>query len=198
MRTVTFSNETVYKSLNDSFVNTWINRNPKFHNCDLSEERRILETSYECFSTKNFCTFFVTPDREVLHYFSGYYSPELFLHELAFVKELKEKVCDQKGRFKKEGLAAYKALHLEHSKSHKADAQKIRKSKPPSAGSEGWEAYEKNQASLRLRKENFAEGECYLEKVHAALSKGDAKAGRPVLLEKVIKRYMGGNEFTEE
>ena len=198
MRTVTFSNEKVYKALNDGFVSTWINRNPKFHNCDLSQEQRILTTSYESYATKNFCTFFVTPERQVLHYFSGYYCPELFLKELAFVQALQKKVCDEKARLKKDAMEEYKAIHAEHAKGHADDAKRIKKMKPPSAGSEGWDEYQKHQAEYTERKVNFAEGEEYLGRVHGALGKGDKKTKGPVMLEKVIKGYMGGNEFTEE
>ncbi len=198
MRTVTFSDEKVYKALNESFVNTWINRNPSFHNCDLSQEKRILEYSYECFATKNFCTFFVTPDREVLHYFSGYYSPELFLQQVTFAKALAKKVCDDKGRLTKDAMAAYRAAHKEQADARDRDAERIQKSRPPSAGSDGWEEYQKNQAQFTERKANLVEGEKYLSSVHKRLAKGDAKTAKPVLLENVIKRYMGGNEFTEE
>jgi len=198
MRTVTFSDEKVYKALNDGFINTWINRNPKFHNCDLGEEKRIFDTSYECYSTKNFCTFFVTPDRQVLHYFSGYYSPLLFLQEIRFVQELQKKVCDAQGRLKKDAMAEYQRIHKEHAKAHEDDAKRIRKIKPPSAGSEGWADYKENQANYTQRKEYFIEGQAYLGQVHAALAKGDKKTKGPVMLEKVIKGYMGGNEFTEE
>jgi hypothetical protein len=198
MRTVTFSNEKVYKALNESFVSTWINRNPKFHNCDLSTERRIVENSFECYPTKNFCTFFVTPDREVLHYFSGYYSPSFFLHEIEFVKALQKKACDDKGRLKKDAATTLRAMHAEHAAAHDEDAKRAQKVKPPSAGSEGWEEYKDQRATFGERKTNLVEGEKYLAQVHKALGKIDAKTGKPVLLEKVIRRYMGGNEFTEE
>ena len=73
MRTVTFSDASVSRILNDNFICTWVNREPGFHNCDLTAERMISE--YESFATKNFCTFFATPDRDVLHYASGFFKP---------------------------------------------------------------------------------------------------------------------------
>jgi hypothetical protein len=70
MRTVTFSNATVAAALNEKFVCTWVNREPGFHNCEISTERWI--SAKDCFATKNFCTFFTTPELEVLHYASGF------------------------------------------------------------------------------------------------------------------------------
>jgi hypothetical protein len=198
MRTVTFSDEAVTKAVNGTFLSSWINRNPKFHNCDLGEEKRIFETSYECYATKNFCTFFVTPDLEVLHYFSGYYSPGFFLKEIEFVKALAKKACDEKGRLKKDGMAAYRAMHKEHAAAHAGDAKTVSKAKPPSAGSDGWDEYQKNQEKWNLRKTYLLEGVRYLDKVHETLAKGDRKTGRPLKLDRVIKNYQGGNEFTEE
>jgi len=103
MRTVTFSNDEVAKAVNSLLLPTWLNRSPGFHNCELKTESDIYVNSYECFSTKNFVTFFATPDLEVLHYFSGYYSPKLFLQELRFVNDLAGAVLDDKRRGEPEG-----------------------------------------------------------------------------------------------
>src|SRR5262245_42604436 len=94
MRTVTFSNAQVAKAVNDKYVATWVNRQPGFHNCETETEKRIQKYEYECFATKNFCTFFATPDLDVVHYVSGYCYPPFFLRELAFVQELVPAVLD--------------------------------------------------------------------------------------------------------
>ncbi len=109
MRTVTFSSDPVSASINSKFVSTWNNRKPGFHNCDQTEEIRISKMS--CFPTRNFCTFFVTPRREVLHYFSGYFSPELFMRELEFVLALAKEVVDDKGAIKRDAWARYQEMH---------------------------------------------------------------------------------------
>lgn len=192
MRTVTFSDETTAKLVNENFVSTWINRNPKFHNCDLSQEQRIFTTSYECYSTKNFCTFFVTPDLEVLHYFSGYYSPEFFRAEVEFVLELAPKL-------KKDGMSVYRSLHTKHAAKHAADVATVRAVKPPSnSDREAYEAYKKNAEAWRLRREYLIEGLGYLDRVHDHLQKYSIKKSRPYQLADVIQTYQGGNEFTEE
>src|SRR5688572_13296825 len=97
MRTVTFSSAEVAMAVNENFVATWVNREPGFHSCDEKEERRIATNDFEAYATKNFCTFFTTPDLGVLHYASGHYFPPLFLGELAAARELGNAVLDSKG-----------------------------------------------------------------------------------------------------
>jgi uncharacterized protein YyaL (SSP411 family) len=199
MRTVTFSDEKIAKLVNENFVSTWINRNPKFHNCDLAQEQRIFTQAYESYATKNFCTFFVTPDLDVLHYFSGYYSPEFFRHEVEFVQELAEKACDRTLRLKKDGLAAYRLLHAQHARKHADDAGVVRAIKPPSnADRAAYAEYKKNAEGWRQRRESLLESLTYLDRVHENLQKHTIKKARPYTLAEVIRNYQGGNEFTEE
>jgi len=192
MRTVTFSDEKVGKLLNENFVSTWINRNPKFHDCSMDEERNIVTNSFECFATKNFCTFFVTPDREVLHYFSGYYSPTLFSKEVEFVQTISREILDDRARLKKGSLAQYRDLHRAHAAEHEDAAKALQKLKLGNSN-----GHKQKQAEYRARRESFVEGVRYLAKVHEALE-SRSKKGAPVDLAKVIRNYMGGNEFTEE
>src|SRR5688572_30111653 len=97
MRTVTFSNPDVARALRQDFICTWVNREPGFHNCDNHQERRIVKM--DCFATKNFVTFFTSPDQDVLHYASGYFRPEAFLAELKLVEGLKRACLDLKNRY---------------------------------------------------------------------------------------------------
>jgi hypothetical protein len=90
MRTVTFSNPKIAKEVNANYVPVWVNRGPGFHNCELRTEKRIFQTSQEAYSTRNICTFFMTPDEKVLHYVAGYYSPNLFWDVLVFAKKAQE------------------------------------------------------------------------------------------------------------
>src|SRR5688572_22601894 len=106
MRTVTFSDAAVSRVLNEKFICTWVNREPGFHNCDLTAERMISE--YDAFATKNSCTFFMTPDRHVLHYASGFFKPEPFLHEVRFVHELKKAVLDPRNRYMEDALPEFR------------------------------------------------------------------------------------------
>ncbi len=195
MRTVTFSNDKIAGLVNDNFVATWVNRNPKFHNCDLTQERHIVSNSFECFATKNFCTFFVTPDLEVLHYLSGYYSPGLFQAEMGFVQELGKEVCDDRGLLRKDRLSAYRWAHEKHAAKHKEDRKAVNAAKAPKRGEPGYEA---KAGDWNARRSNLAEGLGYLERVHGALQKHSVRKARPYVLDEVIKNYMGGNEFTEE
>ena len=198
MRTVTFSDAKIAKLVNDNFVSTWVTRNPKFHNCDLQQERRIVSRSFECYATKNFCTFFVTPDLDVLHYFSGYYNPDFFRHEVTFVQELAKKALDDRGSLRKDGLAAFRALHERHATEHKREVKTASGAKPPRSGEVGYDDYRKNTEQWQSRKTYLVEGLQYLDRVHGALLRFTVKKGRPYALEEVIKNYMGGNEFTEE
>src|SRR5688572_29194628 len=110
MRTVTFSDARVAKAVNEKFVATWVNRQPGFHNCETETERRIQKFQSECFATKNFCTFFTTPDLDVLHYESGYCNPAIFLEELDFVLKLAPQVTDRNHRYLEDALPEFQAL----------------------------------------------------------------------------------------
>ena len=88
MRTVTFSNPKIAKEVNAKHIPVWINRGPGFHNCEFRTEKRIFKNSQEAYSTRNICTFFMTPEEEVLHYVAGYYSPNLFWDVLVFARKL--------------------------------------------------------------------------------------------------------------
>ena len=197
MRTVTFLNEKTAKLVNDNFVSTWFNRNPRFHNCSMAQEVRIVENSYEMFSTKNFCTFFLTPDKKVLHYFSGYMSPEFFREEVRFVLDLAEKVLDEEGKLKRGWSKSYRDMHRAHGKKHSADVRTIQKIKTPRAGTPEYAIYRKNPAGFRQRISYLTEGLHYLNSVHQS---HEVFARRKQLqpLEKVLLNYRGGNSFTEE
>ncbi len=222
MRTVTFSNEKVAKQVNESFVSTWYNRNSRFHNCDFSTERRIVTNSYECFATQNICTFFVTPKREVLHYFSGYLSPEFFQDEVRFVLKLAEATLDEDGNLKRGWARPFRKLHKERSDQRKKDASRVAKmrvsfdrnsrsnksrnqerpvgrsaaeSKPCTPGI-GVNSKSK-PGSLAARKGSLVEGLQYLRQVHRFFVMTSSNS-RKIYLNKVLRQYRGGNSFTEE
>ncbi len=181
MRTVTFSDEATAKAVNESFVSTWVNRKPGFHNCDQRAEQGIAGRA--CFATKNFCTFFVTPDERVLHYFSGFFHPAMFAEELAFVQTLAKECYDEKWKFRKDGSKRYVELHQEHAKAHEKEV------KPVETGDRA-----SGQVPKTWGPEAFKhQGLTYLAKVHASL------AEKPTTkLDDVFTTYLFGNAFTEE
>ena len=166
MRTVTFSDEKVAELVNDNFVSTWYNRNPKFHNCDLTEEERIFKTAFDCYATRNFCTFFVTPKQEVLHYFSGYYSPALFREELNFVLRLAKETLDKNGNLKRGWKQPFQTLHHEQAEKRKADAFKVSGMKVNTSRSRGTSDTAGSRGNLADRKGSLVEGLQYLRQVH--------------------------------
>lgn len=89
MRTVTFSDPRVAKKVNERFVPAWYNRGTGFHNCNFWTEKNIFTRTADCFPTRNICTFFLTPDREVAYYIAGYYGPDAFLEILDVADSLK-------------------------------------------------------------------------------------------------------------
>ncbi len=193
MRTVTFSNEEVAAAVNSLALPTWLNRKPGFHNCELKTERDILVNSYESFATMNFVTFFTTPDLEVLHYFSGYYSPKLFLQELQFVKKLSGDALDDKRRLIPGKVPAYRALHEAETRWRAEESKRVRSMLPPKSKEGGAEPADRFFA----RRDSYAEGLKHLADVHQDLAR-KALQGRPVALAKVLSDYKFGNPFSEE
>lgn len=94
MRTVTFSDAKVAEALADGFVSAWTNRIGGFHNCDPNTEQWIFTSTAEAYTTRNICTFFLTPDLQVVHYVGGYVAPDLFLEEIAFAAKIRDECFD--------------------------------------------------------------------------------------------------------
>ena len=187
MRTVTFSNAEVAKAVNSRFIATWVNRQPGFHNCDTNAEKRIEKYDYECFATKNFCTFFATPDLDVLHYGSGHQYPPLFLKELDFVLELAAAVCDPRLRYMEDALPEYRALHEKHAAMHRSEEQRLLKMKiAPNDGS-----------AHQSRRDSYAEGMRHLGRVHHDLVAKSETLNGPVPLSQVFNSYLFENGFEE-
>lgn len=120
MRTVTFSDEKVAAELNGDFVSAWANRVPDFHNCESSTEEWIFTSTAEAYPTRNICTFFLTPDLQVVHYVGGYVAPDLFLEEAAFASKVRDECFD-------EGFAGRENSTERFVELHAARAAKIRK-----------------------------------------------------------------------
>jgi hypothetical protein len=193
MRTVTFSNESVAKAVNASFVCTWINRNPKFHNCELSTEQRIVGDSYEAYATRNFCTFFATPEKDLLHYMSGYYDPEFFLAELDFVKKLAGAVTAPSATFDRAKLPVFAKLHRDRDDYYAAKLKELAKAKIDSGRKDSTPKW----GTTGSRKGNLMEALTHLKDVnHWFWNEGQSK--RVTALDYALKNHLAGNSFTEE
>lgn len=189
MRTVTFSNAEVAKAVNDKFVATWVNRQPGFHNCDTSAEKRIEKYDFETFATKNFCTFFTTPDLDVLHYGSGHQCPAVFLKELEFALELAAAVCDPRRRYMEDALPEFHALHHAHAAQHLKEEERVSKlTSLPGA---------RDADTFFSRRSSYMQGLRHLCKVHTDLPDKSAKVNGPVRLSLVFNDYLYANGFEE-
>lgn len=188
MRTVTFSDARVSEAVNSRFVPVWYNRGRGFHNCDPVPEKRIFEGSGDVYPTKNICTFFLTPDLEVLTYASGYYSPDLFLDLLDSASRLHAAPKAERARAHRE-IAAALARRL-------GDVQQFRKRRDLGAAFAA-------QSPILFRKEKHAHtaaclgvvegGLAYRKRVHETLAQEAA-----VPFEQVQHTYLFGNSFSEE
>jgi hypothetical protein len=189
MRTVTFSNAEVAKAVNQKFVATWINRQPGFHNCDFQEEAHITKYKYECFATRNFCTFFTTPELDVLHYASGHYHPHLFLREVEFVRKLQASVLDRSNAFEKNALSTFRETLLAQAKVREREHDRILRMGPPQGMN--------NLEVFLSRREHFAEGMQHLAAVHRDLVLKAAINDGPVPWSEVVDSHLSGNSFQE-
>lgn len=194
MRTVTFSSAGVTSLVNKNFVATWTNRNSEFHNCDGSEEQRIFTTATECYATPNICTFFLTPNLEVLHYTVGYYSPSRFLEEVGFLLETAKKVLDKEWRVR--SLDQFIEMHQKHSQGHEnlARATEAKWEELAAIGSI------RARQALNLRLDNLFDGLGSLGKVHHTIARISYSRQRLPLLTELSCSYRqdAGNMFSEE
>lgn len=188
MRTVTFSDRRVAEYVNSRFVPVWYNRGPGFHNCELRTEERIFESSPECYPTRNICTFFMTPGKEVVHYAAGYYAPDVFLEILKNVEKVKSVAGDRQGFAR-----LHRALSAEFSR---------RRDRIPRRPSSGWRTFLADVGPFRWRDHthrhrsgclrSLGQAWSYQARVHAAFQDG------PIPLERVQHDYLYGNPFSEE
>ena len=88
-------------------------------------EKRIYTTTGDCYPTKNICTFFLTPDQEVVYYVAGYYAPDLFLEILEAVDAMR--TAGTEAEQKRGHRLAYKNLGTRLSEVRKAssDVKKV-------------------------------------------------------------------------
>ena len=175
MRTVTFSDAKVAEVVNSSFVPLWFNRGKGFHNCEHRTEEGIFLRSAEAYTTKNICTFFLDGNGRVVHYFSGYYAPSVFLDLIRPLSALRERADDEDvRRFHRERIQALA-------------------SQPIGPSAEPFNYLGKAHAHSPLCAKLLAEASGYLRRVHEQFVKDGS-----VPLDKVRTDYLFGNPFTEE
>src|SRR5687767_6755615 len=153
MRTVTFSDATVADYANANFVPVWFNRGKGFHNCEHRTEERIFLRSAEAYTTKNICTFFLDGEGKVVHYFSGYYAPGVFLDLIQPLAALREaRGADDVRRFHRDRLQALA-------------------SRPLAPSTRGFSYQGVDHAHSTLCASSLAEATGYLKRVHDSLAK---------------------------
>lgn len=175
MRTVTFSDETVADYVNSNFIPLWFNRGKGFHNCEHRTEEGIFLRSAEAYTTKNICTFFLDGSGRVVHYFSGYYAPPVFLEMIRPLSALRESPDDDVvRRFHRERLQSLAAA-------------------PIGVSGRPFSYLGVAHAHSPLCAKSLAEASGYLRRVHEQFVKEGS-----IPLEKVRTGYLFGNPFTEE
>ena len=191
MRTVTFSNAKVAEQINSKFIPVWYNRGQGFHNCEKSTEKWIFTSNTECYPTKNICTFFMTPDLEVVDYVAGYYAPDVFLDILAGVQKL-QAAPKSLGKVHKE-ISADLTKRLEELKAVGNNPKTVATGTGPLApyGACSYEKIEHKHGPqcLSILNEAFR----YRKEVHDSLADHGS-----VPFDTVQHKYKFGNSFTEE
>lgn len=188
LRTVTFSDAKVAAVVNANFVSAWHNRSPGFQNRDDAAEKSIFEHSNEAFPTKNVCTFVLTPDGRVFHYFAGYVSPELFLRFLADALALRRAGFDERMKPTAGGLDALRKIHADRA----AAGAKETTAKPCEFEERAYRGIthrHSDACAWRLR-----DSSSYMVRVHMFME----KAAELPALENVRYKYLYGNDFSEE
>ena len=186
LRTVTFSQGEVARFVNANFVAAWHNRSPGFKDLDYTSENHIFKRSVDAYTTKNICTFFLTPDGRVFHYVAGHLGPTRFLETLWLAARMRAEAFDGRMSLKPDGLKTLAAIHAQRAAALKA------------------KGFEPETGTLSYRGLTHTHGkECawaleelrtYLTGLHEGLSKAVALA----TIDEVRYAYAYGNSFSEE
>ena len=175
MRTVTFSDAKVADYVNSNFIPLWFNRGKGFHNCEHRTEEGIFLRSAEAYTTKNICTFFLDGNGRVVHYFSGYYAPPVFLDLIRPLSALRESSADEDvRRFHRERLRSLAST-------------------PIGVSQQPFSYLGIAHAHTPVCAKSLAEASGYLKRVHEQFANEGS-----LPLDKVRTGYLFGNPFTEE
>ncbi len=182
---MTFSDRKVADLVNAKFVAAWFNRSPGFSNFDYTAEEDIYTRSAEGYTTKNICTFVLTPDRRVFTYVAGHVAPALFIDFLESALAMREAAFDERMRLKNRGLDALKALHAK--RAARFQSEELKTHDIPAY--RGAKHEHTDQCGSWLR----ATGQ-YLTRLH---QKWSLLPELPTLAS-IRFAYLYGNDFTEE
>jgi len=199
---VTFSDKKVAEMVNANFVSAWFDRGVGFHNEDYSTEQWIFTSAMEAYTTKNICTFFLTPEGKVFHYVCGYYSPDVFLTYIQVALQIRRGAFDEKMQLNAGGLEAVRNVHGEVVKiigaTEKQIAEQLKDRK------EGWKKALADYDTYSYRgtkhthtaqcANNLHEGYKYLTRLHKHWS----EVKELPEFKDVQFNYLWGNPFTEE
>ena len=190
LRTVTFSDAKVAEVVNANFVSAWFNRSPGFCNGDDKAEKSIFEHSNEAFTTKNICTFILTPEGRVFHYVAGYLSPKLFLRFLDDALALRRAGFDERMKLKTDGAQALRSIHADRAAAREKEAKTPGQLVGPAEGSYQGAVHRHSEACSWI----LAEASGYVARVHRFWEKTAALPD----LQDVRYKYLYGNIFSEE
>jgi len=111
MRTVTFSDATVVKALNKSFVCAWVNKRPVARFQDRPyPSREWCRIVANGFAATNVTSVFATPDGTVIHAMPGTLDADAFRMNLEFARGLHERML-QTGEPRTRGKEIYIEAH---------------------------------------------------------------------------------------
>jgi len=190
LRTVTFSDAKVAELVNANFVSAWFNRSPGFCDGDDKAEKSIFGQSHEAFTTKNICTFILTPDGRVFHYVAGYLSPKLFLRFLDDALALRRAGFDDQMKIKPDGAQALQRIHADRAAAREKDARSTEQLYGPAEGSYRGAVHRHNETCTWI----LAEASRYFARVHRYWEKTSQLPD----LQDLRYKYLYGNIFSEE
>jgi len=183
MRTVTFSEKSVARFVNENFVAAWHDRGPGFCNTDYNTEKWIYQGQYESYPTKNIATFFLDPDASVFFYASGYWAPDFFMEIAKSALRLRDDPKQAKSLAIRSELIVSSLSGKAASKdAPKADWCKTHSYRGLNHSHNSW------------CRQTTSAGFAYLGKLFRAFAE---MKERPALID-VATNYVSGNEFTEE
>lgn len=109
MRTVTFSDPEVVRTMNESFVCAWINKRPseKFKDGQRRMKGMNLRNGT---AASNVTSVFAMPDGHVIHAMAGSLDVPFFETQIAFAKEVRHRMYED-GKLRPHGEASYVATH---------------------------------------------------------------------------------------
>ena len=202
MRTVTFSDKEVAESVNKNFVAAWYNRGAGFHNEEFQVEKHIFRRSMEAYTTRNICTFFLTPDGKVFHYVSGYFSPEMFLSILDVAIKIRRGAFDENMKLKKGGAEIIAEIHDEAYASIKAKATRAKAALRKDA--DGWKNVVKDVRTETYRDVKHSHSEqCARAILHcyrylSGLHDHWRELKKLPSFDEIRFKYLWGDSFSEE